>query len=139
MSPDGTRRGAGSDTDGGTRSDGKLRKKHIRGPASPGSPNSPPGSRAGSPGPNSRRNMESGALPTAEEIRARIPATGMLSKTFIAMYKTPTDPERRAQWTALIRKLIKQKDGRVYLRDVAPPPPPSDEAVKQAENANPAS
>jgi hypothetical protein len=120
----------------------RLRKKaRQQRPGSPSSPNSPPTSRAGSPGPNARRNMESGPLPSADEIRSRIPATGMPSKEFLSMYKTPTDPERRAQWTNLIRKLIKSKDGRVYLRDAAPPappPPPPEEAARQAEAANPA-
>jgi hypothetical protein len=120
MSPDGTRRGAGSDTDGGAMSDGsRVRRKAnaIKRPGSPSSPNSPPASRAGSPGPAARRNMETGPLPTADEVRARIPAAGMPSKEFLSMYKTPSDPDRRAQWTNLIRKLIKSKDGRVYLRD----------------------
>lgn len=134
MSPDGVRRGAGSDTDGGAMSDGSKLKNKVKRPGSPSSPNS----RAGSPGPGGRRNMENGPLPTPDEIRARIPAEGMLSKEFLTFYKTPTDPERRQQWTALIRRLIRSKDGRVYLRDVAPPPPPAEEAAIKSENANPA-
>ena len=138
MSPDGVRRGAGSDTEGGAMSDGSKLKLKVKRPGSPSSPNSPPTSRAGSPGPGGRRNMENGPLPTPDEIRARIPAEGMPSKEFLIMWKTPTDPERRQQWTTLIRKLIRSKDGRVFLRETAPPPPPAEEAAIKSENANPA-
>ncbi|ETN43263.1 uncharacterized protein HMPREF1541_02422 [Cyphellophora europaea CBS 101466] len=139
MSPDGLRpRGAGSDTDGGAMSDGTRIKIKVKKPGSPSSPNSPPTSRAGSPAPGARRNLETGPLPTTEEIRARIPPEGMVAKDFIGLYKTPTDPERKAQWTAFIRKLILTKNGRVYLKDAAPPPVPPGEAAIKSENANPA-
>lgn len=82
--------------------------------------------------------MENGPLPTPDEIRRRIPPEGVGSKDFLTMYKTPTDPERRQQWTTLIRKLIRTQGGRVYLRETAPPPSSAEEAAVKAENANPA-
>ena len=67
MSPDGIRRGAGSDTDGGAMSDGSRLKLKLKRRGSPSANNSPSTSRAGSPGPRAR-NLDMGVdpFPTAE-------------------------------------------------------------------------
>lgn len=122
MSPDGIRpRAAGSDTEGGAMSDGSKIKLKMKRPGSPSGPNSPPTSRAGSPGPaaNRPRNLDIHPFPTAEEIRSKIPADGLPVKDFLAMYKSPSDPKRKAEWTAHIKKLLRTENGRIRLRESA--------------------
>jgi hypothetical protein len=141
MSPDGMPsrpRGAGSDTEGGAMSDRSRVKIKIKRPGSPSSPNSQPGSRAGSPGPPLSRSLDTGPLPTADELRSRIPPEGMPTKDFLQIYKTPTNPERKAQWSAFMKSFLRVKDGRITIRHSATQPAASQETSIKTEDAPPA-
>lgn len=119
-------------------SDGTRVKLKLKRPGSP--KQSPPGSRAGSPAPNTeRRSLDVGALPTADEIRARIPPEGVPMKDFLGWYKNPTDPERKAMWSALMRKTLRSKDGRIWLREPAAQQGDAPATVVKTENGSAAS
>ncbi|KPI34819.1 Transcription initiation factor IIF subunit alpha [Cyphellophora attinorum] len=117
MSPDGVRRGAGSDTDGGAMSDGTRLKLKLKRPGSPSATNSPPRSRAGSPGPR-YRNLDMGVdpFPAPEEFEARIPVEGLPTKEFLIMYKMPIEKEKKKEWSGYMQKYLKGTNGRIYTR-----------------------